>query len=162
MNDNMQWHNLQEALNRFLVKFIETYKQNLVDDGKSATGNLVHSIQWPEVTFTGNGYEGTISIADYWKYVEYGRRPGKFPPPNVLINWIKAKPILPRPYDGVTPSVEQLAFLIGRKIAEHGIEPGGQMEKSFDDVFSHYEQDISDAIARDIEIETEVTFRSLV
>lgn len=159
-NETGSWPHLEEALYDFLLAFIDEYKNRLIEDGKPATGNLVNSINFPQVTFQSTGYEGSISLADYWKYVEHGRRPGKFPPPNVILNWVKAKPVLPRPNQDIKP--EQLAFLIGRKIAREGIEPGNQMDETFDIVMADYEQRLSDAIALDITEMLEVTYRSLI
>ena len=156
------WYNLEQALYKFLNAFIEEYRKKLIESGKSASGRLVNSIQFPNITFTGTGYEGTISLEDYWKYVEFGRKPGRFPPPNVILSWIQIKPILPRPVNNITPTQEQLAFLIGRKIATEGIEPGNQMQETFDIVFEQYESILSEAISQDIEEQLEVIYTPLV
>lgn len=145
------WPNLQAALYDFTNAFIEEYKRRLIEDGKSASGNLIDSISLPNIEYVGNGYEASISLADYWKYVEYGRKPGKFPPPNVILNWIRVKPVLPRPVNGITPTENQLAFLIGRKIATEGIEPGNQFEETLDRMLTEYESILSEAISADLE-----------
>ena len=71
-----------------------------------------------------------MSFADYWKWAEYGRKPGKFPPIEKIKEWIKVKPILPRPTDGKLPTENQLAFLIARKIATKGTKGSGVYAKT--------------------------------
>lgn len=149
MTQDIQWRHLQAALDRLITRFIERYKANLTGDNKTASGTLIESIH-PVLEYTSGKYDVSISLADYWKYVEYGRRPGKFPPPNAILNWIRIKPVLPRPINGITPTEKQLTFLIGRKIATEGIAPGHQMQHAFDEVLASCNEELSSAIAQDI------------
>ena len=52
------------------------------------------------ISFEVGELEITLNLPDYWKYVEYGRGPGKFPPINKIGDWIVKKHILPRPQNG--------------------------------------------------------------
>lgn len=153
--------NLQNVLNLFIDDFIETYKKCLIRDNKKASGNLIKSLKPISITFNNNKIQADISIASYWKYVEYGRRPGKFPPVNKILEWIKIKPVIPRPMNGLKPPTEpQLAFLISRKIAREGIKPGNQFEEALNISWNKYEKQISDAISKDLdEIVDLVTFQ---
>lgn len=147
----LTFKNLETALNIFIDDFVSTYKSLLIRDNKKATGNLVSSIKPLKIDFTNNKMEGTIDIASYWKYVEYGRRPGKFPPVNKILDWIKVKPVIPRPLNGLKPPTEaQLAFLISRKIAREGIKPGNQYEEALNISWTKNEKNISDAISKDL------------
>ena len=89
-------------------------------------------------------------MAYYWKYIEYGRRPGKFPPPNKILDWVKIKPVIPRPVNGIKPTEKQLAFLISRKIARDGIEAGNQFKEALDLCWDKNKNIISDAISLDL------------
>lgn len=150
-NKTITFENLQKALDSFINDFIQTYKDLLIRDNKKASGRLISSLKPVSITYNGNKYSASISIASYWKYVEYGRRPGKFPPPNAILDWIKVKPVLPRPMNGAKPPTEaQLAFLIGRKIARDGIKPGNQFEEALNIVWNRHSSDISNAISEDI------------
>lgn len=143
--------NLQIALNSLIEDFIKTYKGLLIRDNKKASGNLISSLKPLSIQFTNGKVEADISIASYWKYVEYGRRPGKFPPVNKILEWIKIKPVIPRPMNGLKPPTEpQLAFLIARKIAREGIKPGNQFEEALNITWAKYEKQISDAISKDL------------
>lgn len=147
----LTFNNLQTTLNAFIDDFVSTYKSLLIRDNKKATGNLVSSIKPLKIDFTNNKMQGTIDIASYWKYVEYGRRPGKFPPVNKILDWIKVKPVIPRPLNGLKPPTEaQLAFLISRKIAREGIKPGNQYEEALNISWTKNEKNISDAISKDL------------
>ncbi len=149
--NTLSFTNLQIALNSFIDDFINTYKGLLIRDNKKASGNLISSLKPVSIEFTNNKYQCSIQIADYWKYVEYGRRPGKFPPMNRILEWIKIKPVIPRPMNGLkAPSEKQLAFLISRKIAREGIKPGNQFEEALNISWNKYEKQISDAISEDL------------
>lgn len=159
MEENtLSFSNLAAALDRFVKMFAETYKELLKRDGKKATGNLINSVRELEITFGTGTLEGSVSLADYWKYVEYGRRRGgKFPPFDKILEWVKVKPVIPRPVNGLKPPTEkQLAFLICRKIARDGIEPGGQFQEALDTVWAECSEDISAAINEDLQSAVEL------
>ena len=143
--------NLEKAINDFISDFVDTYKGLLIMDNKKATGDLIRSIKPIEIQFETNKYSGSISLAHYWKYVEYGRRPGKFPPPNKILDWVKIKPVIPRPINGIKPTEKQLAFLISRKIARDGIEAGNQFKEALDLTWAKNKNKISDAISIDLQ-----------
>ena len=147
----LSFDNLQIALDSFINDFIQTYKGLLIRDDKKASGNLISSLKPVTIQFKNNKYEANISIASYWKYVEYGRRPGKFPPINKILNWIKVKPVIPRPMNGLKPPTEpQLAFLIARKIARDGIKAGNQFKEALDMTWNRHYNYISNAITEDL------------
>lgn len=143
---------LQEVLNLFVNDFISTYKSYLIRDDKKASGNLIRSLRPVTIEFSNNKMVGEIYIANYWKYVEYGRKPGKFPPIKNILNWIKIKPVIPRPMNGLKPPTqEQLAFLVSRKIARDGIKAGNQFTDALNDSWNRWKDLISNAITADLE-----------
>lgn len=149
--------NLSNALRQFIQDFIQTYKELLVRDNKKASGNLIRSIKELDIEFSSGHYIGSISLASYWKYVEYGRKPGKWPPRDKILEWVKIKPVLPRPNGNAKPPTqEQLAFLIQRKIGREGIKPGNQFEEALRLVWSRWEQPISEAISLDLSQQIEL------
>ena len=163
MEKDLNFFNLEKALNSFIDDFIRTYKTLLLRDGKKASGNLIASLKPVSIKFQNNKIEADISIASYWKYVEYGRKPGKFPPIDKILNWIRIKPVLPRPRNGLKPPTEpQLAFLISRKIAREGIEPGNQFKEALNIVWMRHSNDISEAVSKDIESEIDLINLGLV
>jgi len=152
-----QFINLSNALAQFIADLCSSYKDSLLRDGKKATGNLVNSIKALDIEFSNNKMQGTISLASYWKYVEYGRKPGKWPPRDKILEWVKVKPVIPRPNGNAKPPTqEQLAFLIQRKIGRDGIKPGNQFEDTLRLVWRRWESKISEAISLDLNQQVEL------
>ena len=140
--------NLTNILNEFIDTFLDNYRYLLERSGKSKTGTLVNSLKNLGVTTNGSTIEGNISIAEHWKYVENGRRPGKFPPQNKIFDWARSKS-LPRPNASITER-NQFAFLVARKISELGIKSGGQFSEALDLTWQKLGPKISEALGDDI------------
>lgn len=151
--DTLTFNNLQQVLDDFTKDVAETYRGLLLRDGKNATGELISSIRPMTPELAGGAFECSLSLAPYWKYVESGRRPGKFPPIDNILEWVKAKPQLARPnrLDRKEISQKQLAFLVARKIATKGIQPGNQLKEALDIVYARWKDRIDAAITADIE-----------
>ena len=139
---------LQEALAQYAQAISDQYKQNLENSGRRASGQLISSVA-TKVVVNGNEFIIELSVEDYFKYIEEGRGPGGFPPPEKILQWIKMKPILPQPMaNGKLPTEKQLAFLIGRKIANEGFEGTHDLLHTMEIV--DYEQQIQDALDIDV------------
>ena len=144
----IEFKHLQKALADYATAIEDKYKQNLEHSGRRATGNLITSVN-TKVDIDGNLYEIELQLEDYWKYVEEGRGAGKFPPVDKILEWIKVKPILPYPdRNGKLPTENQLAFLIGRKIANEGFEGTNDLEETMETV--DYEAIIEEALDKDV------------
>ena len=139
---------LQEALAQYAQAIADQYKTNLESSGRRASGELISSVN-TNVTVDGNEFVIELQLEDYWKYVEEGRGPGGFPPVNKILEWIKLKPILPYPdKNGKLPTENQLAFLIGRKIANEGFEGTNDLSNTMEDV--DYKAIIEEALDQDV------------
>ena len=148
----MEWKNLKEALETYGQVLEDTYREELADADAFASGRLFDSIKHI-VQVDDKTIELSLELEDYWKYVEEGRAPGKFPPLGKIEEWIRIKPVSPYPdAKGRVPSTEQLAFLIGRKIAEEGIEGKHLLEASIESTQDWIDL-IEDAIDLDIKAE---------
>ena len=149
----LTFNNLQQVLDDFTKDVAETYKSLLLRDGKNATGELISSIRPMTPELVNGTFECSLSLAPHWKYVESGRRPGKFPPIDNILDWVKAKPQLARPnrLDRKEIAPKQLAFLVARKIATKGIQPGNQLSEAMDIVYARWKDRIDAAITADIE-----------
>ena len=99
---------------------VEQYRKVLESEGINATSNL-SSTASVIVELNGDKLLISLNLAPYWRYVEYGRRPGKFPPIDSIKEWIKVKPVVPDARNGKVPNDDQLAFMISRKISREGI-----------------------------------------
>lgn len=141
---------IQDLINQFVL----TLKDTIANNGSNASGKLSQSIKG-KVKQNGKWLEVSISLEDYWKYIEYGTRP-HFPPINAIKQWIKVKPILPRPLsNGKLPTTDQLAFLIGRKISKVGTKPRPFLQKSISefDLVSKMYKIVTDEIEKQLEKE---------
>lgn len=115
-----------EEINELAKQLATDYKNKLADS--VATGNLSQFTY--EVKVNEYSYTIVFNLADYWQYVEDGRKIGKYPPIEAIKKWISVKPILPKPFNGKLPTNNQLAFLISRKIAKKGIKPKNYLKKT--------------------------------
>lgn len=153
----MIWENTKQILEQYAKELVRTYKENLINDDKVATGNLVNSINFI-IENGANSISVSLSMEDYWKYVENGRKAGKFPPIDRILDWIRVKPVIPDERTGKLPTENQLAFLIARKIANEGIEPGNQLNDSRKQLYNEWMAKIEEAITKDVSENVDIIF----
>lgn len=127
---------LEEVLLQYGEKVKETYRGYLQSEGVNASGSLSSSIG-VGIDVNGSRYDVYLNLNDYWKWLEGGRPPtknnGNGELRRAILQWIKVKPVIPKPFDGKLPTEEQLAYLISRKIHTEGYEGKGLLKKSMDD-----------------------------
>lgn len=141
---------LQKVLQDFATDIRDRYKDVLAKNDHIASRKLVDSIR-TNVVVGDNAYEVTMTLEDYWKYIENDTRP-HFPPPDAILKWIQVKPVIPRPgANGKIPTQKQLAFLIGRKIARFGTTGTHDLAKTKDDILPWWREQISAALGHDME-----------
>jgi hypothetical protein len=125
--DNLDLTDIQQLLQQF----IQAVRDDLKQQNINASSKLSQSLK-SVVKQKGKWIEISISLEDYWKYIEYGTRP-HFPPIQAIRKWIDVKPVLPRPMKGKLPTRDQLAFLIARKISRVGTRPKPFLNKTISD-----------------------------
>ena len=109
-------------------KFADIYRKLIISENVSASGNLANNVSC-SYTIDEGCLIITLSLPDYWYYVENGRKPGKMPPLVEISKWLKIKRIPFVPTRSVRRK-EQLAFPIARKIAIKGTEGKHLLEKA--------------------------------
>ena len=159
MNDELiSFPHLQEVLEAYGQALADRYKDNLQGSDRMATGNLVNSIR-SIVTFNDRTFEVSLSLEDYYKYIEEGtglsHKPDPHSPYRVpyapILQWVKVKPVIPYPdTNGKLPTPESLAWMIKRKIDKFGIEGKEDLKDAMDSVTQDWEQRIEDALTDDI------------
>lgn len=149
MDNIINWTNLQEVLTEYAERLRNQYQDNLIMDDKLASGKLLNSVEYL-IEKGGNEISVALKLEDYWKWVENGRGPGKFPPMDKILDWIKVKPVVPDERSGRLPTEKQLAFLIGRKISEEGVEGTNDLQRAVDEITEQYEELIGLAIDADL------------
>lgn len=120
---------INQTIKEITDRMLELYRNKLIDKNINASNTLSNTAT-TIVEVDGTTLSVSFNLEDYWKYVEYGRRPGKRPPIDAIERWIKVKPIIPDPINGRIPSTKQLAFLISRKIGMEGTKAQRPLESA--------------------------------
>ena len=165
----MEFPRTNKVLEDFGNDFTELVLQVIEDKDGIATGEMYDTLGW-RIEETENGLTLFLTHTDYFKYWNDGTEP-HFPPQEPIENWVKAKGIESRPMrvvrtwkwttkDGVEhqngkevtilPTVQQIAFLVRRKISLEGTEPRGAFEYAYDKLIGYYEPLIVDAYMEDV------------
>lgn len=158
------FENLIETLQEWGEIIAQQYKDTLNNEGITASGKLVDSVR---SVFSHNGtiYEVSLSLEDYWKSIEYGRPPtknsGNGELRRAILEWITAKPVIKRPYNGKLPTDEQLAFLISRKIHREGYKGRQPLQRTIDELRDDILADIKEAVEKDLSEEVFVMLRTI-
>ena len=126
---------------------------------------LSKSLDYNLKVYPSGGLELGFTAADYFKYVEEGRKPGKMPPTSKIAEWIRIKPIKLR--DNNTgrfikkdkSNVNSVAYLIARNIGAFGVEPTWFFRDAFKMHYKRIDKDIRKAYAKDIEKFMRITLK---
>jgi hypothetical protein len=174
--NTLRFDNLIKVLEEYGKEAETLYKAKITEGRppygtKNASGELLNSVRWG-MRVNGRTYEVTLSLAEYWKYVEggaQGRETSPFgavyrahwPPVSAIREWIDIKPVIPRPgRNGRIPTKDQLAFLISRNIARHGIEPFPALSRTVEELNAKYSERIAEAVSRDVAAFVPIMFSS--
>lgn len=141
----LEFRHLKETLDR-LGDLVKTKYQTYVPE---ASGHLVDNVTF-RVNHKGAQYEVILNLPFYWQFVEEGRKAGKRPPIEPILEWIKAKPVIPREVDGQLPTEKQLAFLIARSIGENGTQGQHILRRAKEESMDMMLESIKQAFLEDI------------
>jgi hypothetical protein len=141
----------EEALQKLGTLFVKMMKQKIKEKiypygnpqsgqgDKYASGNLYNSLT-ATVMPNGDDFELVITYADYFKYVNEGRRPErKRVPLSALLQWIKIRGIKGRNKKGRFMSNLSMAFAIQENIYKYGIRPADIYDKGLDSLEQIFE-----------------------
>lgn len=162
----------EKVLREMGERMVEFMRAKLNDNGTNASGKLYNSLQYL-FSKEGQNLEISISLEEYWKYVENPTK-AHWPPRDKIREWIQTKPILPEERNGKLPTVEQLTFLISRAMA--GLSPnqancknpnGGTAAQPFfwnsvEEAVKDFEQEIGRALEADLDRNIETMLLSIM
>lgn len=117
----------------------QAIKDDLKNKGIDTTGAASNSLR---IYVDGNKVQSWG--VDYMYFLDKGRGPGKFPPPDVLQAWVNDKGLSIAPY------------LVGKKISEEGTEiyknnsKGIELDKKLDELKSELSKNISKFVKIDV------------
>lgn len=137
---------VEAVLHEYAETVRDLYKEKLVEADRLASEDLYNSIE-AQVVVNGTEYLVQVRALDYWKYVEWDTKP-HWPPVQSLLRWIRVKPVLPRS-GGSVPRPEQLAYLIGRKIAREGTKGSHDLALASTETNRRFRDAINEALAQD-------------
>lgn len=143
----MNFPHLQKVMEEYAMYLQLAARKNMPDYYK-----LKDNISFT-VDIDGNFYNILFKAPEYWKYAEYGRKAGKWPPITAIEKWIDIRHITPYPSSrGVLPTKKQLAFLIARSIGEKGTltTPVYFLGRSLDEDRAYWNDQIDKAITEDV------------
>ena len=151
------WEKTYEVLKEYAIELRNTLQDSYITDDRIATGDLLNSVEYI-IEKDDRQIEVSLQLEEWWKYVEYDTKP-HFPPPDAMLKYVKAKPVLPRQdRNGKLPTPNQLAYLIGRKISEVGTTGTHNVRDTVRLINERYEEKIGQAISEDINNELDVIF----
>lgn len=151
------WEKTYEVLKEYAIELRNTLQDSYITDDRIATGDLLNSVEYI-IEKDDRQIEVSLQLKEWWKYVEEDTKP-HFPPPDAMLKYVKAKPVLPKPdKNGKLPTPNQLAYLIGRKISEVGTTGTHNVRDTVRLINERYEEKIGQAISEDINNELDVIF----
>ena len=153
---------LRQVLQDLANDILANYKEHLEFNDRYTTERTLLDTVRTQVVVNDKSFEITMTLQDYWKYVEEGVKGDKNPssPYNnpgwkafpFILKWIDIKPVIPRPNDnGKLPSPQQLAFLITRSIVDKGTQGTHDLKKVEDGIIPFYKDKIAAALGHDME-----------
>lgn len=151
------WNNLIKAL-QDIAEMLYSDLGSRIPDNWDLKSN--YSFQYQN---DGSLYEVTVRVPDYFKYIESGRRAGaKMPPRDAMLRFIEKRHITPYPDSrGRVPSLNSLAFLIGRKISRDGIPARPILQDSIVSLKTDIDTILTDAVTKDLNELTDKMLLSL-
>lgn len=114
------------------------FKNNKGVGNKVASGTLARSIQIAEVKKSNGEQSLLIMMEDYGRYVQSGRKKGKYAPIKPLLQWIKDRNLKGRDKKtGRYITDLSFAFGISRNIKNFGIRPADFVYLSIEDIIKN-------------------------
>ncbi len=160
--------NPRQVLEQYENKFIDALHKSLEKHDRVSAGGLFQSVTAITKVY-GQKVILEISMADYWKWVDEGRKKGsKQPPSEAMLKFIKNRGLTPhliaknkglkkkdRKPINKEAQYKSLAFLIGRSIKKHGIKPTHFASEVMDsgNLIAEFKAELSKSVGRNIRIE---------
>lgn len=127
--------------------------------------NLSKSLDYNLKVYPSGGLELGFKAADYFNYVEEGRKPGKMPPVSAIAKWIRIKPIKLRDKKSgkfkakTDTNINSAAFAIAKHIGAYGVKPTWFFRDAFKMHYKRINKDIIAAYAKDVSKFLKITLK---
>lgn len=144
--DQIKLTNLKKQMDIIGREVIKELIDQLTHLDKRASGALINSLEYEVIEVLNDVYLNIYSL-DYLDYLDKGRKPGKQPPSEALIPWVRVRGIKIKNW-----SDEQSAFVIARSIGKKGIKPLNFKKKMVDNIINNKTKLIAEGVTTDIQI----------
>lgn len=142
-----EFPHIESVLNKYSIALVES----LQSKGIKRTSNLSQSVELKQtIEPLKTIYE--VLMNEYWYYIDQGRgetekgeKPGEVK--EAIRKWIQREGIKAEERNGITPTEDQLVFLITRKIHKEGF-PGRDFVSG---PFEQFEEEITEALQADLD-----------
>lgn len=147
-NEEFLSNSIIDVLGRFGNNIQDDLKRSLDAGGHNASSRLYQSIQFKVDFFGEDGYTFQLSMADYYDYLDKGRRAGKEPPLAPILQWVKLKSV----FGGLSEKNQKsMAFAIKKKIGKFGTQPTNWFTKVVEDGrLNALSKELTDQIGKNI------------
>jgi hypothetical protein len=184
INSEFEPNSVPEVFAIYQNKIIKALTDNLERVNRVSTGALSQSIR-VDIEQEEETVSFILFMEDYWKFVDMGvdgwknkhGSPFSYKKKNIdqqaMLDFIKFRGIRPKPpkRKGLSRSSKklsmdkrrkQLAFVMGRSIAKKGLKPTNFFSDVVNETFKkELAKDISEALAKEVNIEFELTNKAL-
>lgn len=158
--------NTELEFKKFADKVIHRAKFYLKRRKKNTKeANLSKSLDYDLKVYPSGGLELGFKAADYFPYVEEGRKPGKMPPVSAIAKWIRIKPIKLRDLKTgkfkakTDANINSAAYAIAKYIGAYGVKPTWFFRDAFKMHYKRINKDILAAYAKDVEKFMRITLK---
>lgn len=155
-----QFVSVNDTLTKFGKAFVDALGKSLPRE-KDASGELRKSIRF-QIKIFSEYYSFNLLMADYYKFVDEGRKAGKGAPPAEIMKWLSISRVrsklnrnpksIFRDKKGLKDyKIKGLAYIINRKIKQKGIKPTYFFTDVFEDGrIEQLKRDLSIALKKDV------------
>lgn len=153
----MKYRNLKVELEKYGKLLEMKYKAQLKIDKTYASGDTADSVSY-------KAYPTRLNILanEAFNVIDDGRKEGSIPSSRVILDWMRAKKIQPRPTKKIRGSKEyrmkKVSYAIAKAIEEKGTIKRFAYKGSgiggfvFSNIYEEFSKDVLDAYAKDIQL----------
>jgi hypothetical protein len=147
-NEDFLSNSLNDIFGRFGNKIQNDLIKSLENGGHNATLRLQQSIELDVELFGQTGFSWQLKLADYYDDLDQGRKAGKEPPLQPILEWVKAKSV----FGGLNvKDPTSTAFAIKKNIGKFGTQPTYWFTKVVEDGrLEELTKELSESIGRNI------------
>lgn len=147
----MEFKFTADVLNKIGDMYIAELTKNLLSLNKKASGNLINSLDYDVIKVV-DGFLLELKAASYLRYVDSGRKPGKMPPPDDILKWVKVRNLKFRSPKGRFITQKATAFVIAKSIGKKGIKPTHVLQTTIDNIMKNRQELLTTAFKKDVKI----------